>query len=87
MTTVRLLFATAGSLLLALIAAVFKEDIEMEWWQGSLIAAFSLVIGLVGAYRFRQTRSIYRQYFASLQLLAAVERLAPLLRLYQQGTR
>ncbi|HKO37360.1 MAG TPA: hypothetical protein VJU14_03225 [Solirubrobacterales bacterium] len=83
MTGVKLLFGVAGSLLLAVTAAAFKEQIEVEWWQLTIIGASALAFAGMGVWRFQAARVVYRQYFAALQLLRELEDLAPLLRLYQ----
>lgn len=70
-------------MLIALIAAALKENIEVAWWQLVLIGASTLLMSGTGAWRFQATRGVYRQYFAALQLLRELEDLAPLLRLYQ----
>jgi hypothetical protein len=85
MTAVKLLFGAAGSLLVALVAAALKENIDVAWWQLAIIATSTLLTAGVGIWRFRVTRGVYRQYFAALQLLRELEDLAPLLRLYQSS--
>jgi formate dehydrogenase maturation protein FdhE len=47
MTTVRLLFAAAGSLLVALFAALFKEDAVIKTWHVAAIGGSSGVLALV----------------------------------------
>lgn len=82
MTAVKLLFGASASLVIALIAAALKEQVEVAWWQLVIIGASALILAGVGAWRFQITRGVYRQYFAALQLLKELEDLAPLLRLY-----
>jgi hypothetical protein len=85
MTAVKLLFGAAGSLLVAFLAAALKEDIDVAWWQLAIMATSICVTTGIGIWRFQITRSVYRQYFAALQLLRELQDLAPLLRLYQSS--
>jgi len=82
MTTVRLLFAAAGSLLVALFAALFREDAVINTWQVVAIGGSSGVLTFVGAALLRRTRTAHREYIAALQLLNAAEALGPLLARY-----
>lgn len=82
MTTVRLLFAAAGSLLVALFAALFREHAVIETWQVALIGGSSGVLALVGAVLLRRARLAHREYIAALQLLNAARPLGPLLARY-----
>ncbi len=82
MTTVRLLFAAAGSLLVALFAALFKEKAVIETWHVAAIGGSSGVFALVGAILLRRARTAHREYIAALQLLNAAQPLGPLLARY-----
>lgn len=87
MTEVRLAFGAAGSLVIAFLAALFREGAQIEVWQLVVAAVAVASLLVLGLWRLRQLRSIHREYLAALQLYSSLVRLGPVLRLYRRISR
>jgi hypothetical protein len=85
MTSVRLVFGAAGSVVVALLAALFRPDSSLKTWHIATILGFAGVLALVGIGMLWRMRTNHRQFVAALQLLTAAADLGPLLRLYRSG--
>jgi hypothetical protein len=87
MTSVRLSFGAAASLLAALLAALFGAKTHLHTWEGILVAAGILATASYGLWGLRQTREIHDDYVAALRLLREMAPLTPLLRLFRESAR
>jgi hypothetical protein len=83
MTSVRLLFGAAGSVVVALFAALFRKDSSLHTWQAVVMLASAGVLGTVAGSILWRTRTLHREFVAALQLLNATARLGPLLARYR----
>jgi hypothetical protein len=83
MIVVRVLFAVAGSLVLALIAALSKTDEDVGTAQIVIIAVGIVVSFGFGWIRLRRGRRSDSDYIAALELLRLFRPLTGLLRLYR----
>lgn len=85
MTAIRLIFGAAGSVVVALLAALFRPDSSLRTWHIVTILGFAGVLALLGIGMLWRMRTNHRRFVAALQLLAAAKDLGPLLRLYRSG--
>jgi hypothetical protein len=85
MTSVRLLFAVAGSLLIALLAALIHDDAKLEIWHIATIVGSAGLLAAVAWSMLRRTRELHREFLAALGLLNSAQRLGPLLARYRAG--
>jgi hypothetical protein len=83
MTSIRLLFGAAGSIVVALLATLFREDSALKAWHIAVISGSAAVLALIGAVLLWRARTVHRQYLASLQLLNSAQELGPLLANYR----
>jgi hypothetical protein len=83
MTSIRLLFGAAGSIVVALVAALFRENSALKTWHIVLISGSAAVLAVIGAVLLWRARTVHRHYLASLQLLNAAQDLGPLLAKYR----
>jgi ABC-type glycerol-3-phosphate transport system permease component len=84
MTSARLSFGAAASLLAALLAALFGSKTHLSIAEGVLVGIGIIVATAFGAYRLNRTKAIHEDYVAALRLLREMAPLTPLLRLYQE---
>jgi hypothetical protein len=85
MTSVRLAFGTAGSLVVALIAVLFRTGSVLAWWQAGLVLVAAGVFAAMGGLLLWRTRRLHRDFLTALQLLNAARPLGPLLARYRSG--
>lgn len=85
MTSIRLVFGAAGSVVVALLAALFRPDSALKAWHIAAILGLATVLTLIGMGMLWRMRTNHRRFVAALQLLAAAGDLGPLLRLYRSG--
>jgi hypothetical protein len=83
MTSVRLLFGAAGSLIIALLAASFRKDASLHTWQIVVILFAAAVSASTGAAMLWRMRTMHREFLQALQLLNSAIRLGPLLARYR----
>ncbi len=83
MNAVRLGYGAAGSLLVALIALLFKSGAPLRWWEAVLIAASAVALGGFSSYRYYKVGAIQREFIAALQVANEVKPLAGFLRTYR----
>jgi hypothetical protein len=83
MTSVRLLFGAAGSVVIALLAALFREDTSLKTWHIVVILGSAAILAALGAALLWRIRTAHREFLAALQLLNTSERLGPLLARYR----
>lgn len=84
MTSVRLSFGAAASLLAALLAALFGSKTHLHTWEGILVGVGIVATALFGFWRLQQTRGVHEDYVAALHLLREMAPLTPLLRLFRE---
>jgi hypothetical protein len=82
MTLVRVGFGVAGSLLIALVAALSKHDDNVGTPQIVIIAAGIVLSAAFSVYRMWRVRQCDKDYVAALELLRLFRPLTPLLRLF-----
>jgi hypothetical protein len=87
MNAVRIGFGAAGSLLVGLIALLFKTGEHLKWWQGGLIGGSALVLAVFATHRYYRIGAIQREYIAALQVASEVKPLAGFLRTYRASLR
>jgi hypothetical protein len=85
MTSVRMLFVVAGALLIALLAALIRDDTNLETWHIATIVGSAGLLAGVAWSTLRRTRHLHREFLAALQLLNSAQRLGPLLARYRAG--
>jgi predicted lysophospholipase L1 biosynthesis ABC-type transport system permease subunit len=85
MTSIRLVFGAAGSVVVALLAALFRPDSELKTWHIVAILGFAGVLAIVGVSMLWRMRTNHRRFVAALQLLSTANHLGPLLKLYRSG--
>jgi hypothetical protein len=85
MTSVRLSFGAAASLLAALLAALFAAKTHLQTWEGILVAVGIVATASFGLWGLRQTREVHDDYVAALRLLRQMAPLTPLLRLFRES--
>jgi hypothetical protein len=83
MTTVRLLFGAAGSVVVALLAVLFRNDTSLRTWHIVVILASAATLASLGAGLLWRARTAHRQFLAALLLLSSAQQLGPLLARYR----
>jgi hypothetical protein len=84
MTSIRLSFGAAASLLAALLAALFENHTHLKVWEGVVIGVGIAAATGFGVFRLTQTKDVHADYVAALQLLREMAPLTPLLRIARE---
>src|SRR5437867_493460 len=77
MTLIKFLIGGSGSLLAAVLIAVFKAEIKIEIWLVALSILGGLATAVVGIFKFQELKSIHRQHVATLKLYSDLLKIAP----------
>lgn len=85
MTSIRLVFGAAGSVVVALLAALFRPENELRTWHIVAILGLAGTLAAIGVLMLWRMRTNHRRFVAALQLLSTAQDLGPLLRLYRAG--
>lgn len=83
MTSARLLFAAAGSVIAVMLAALLRVDSVLTAWHVFVFTASSAVLAISGMVILWRIRKLHREFLAALQLLNSAKRLGPLLARYR----
>jgi hypothetical protein len=81
LTSMRLMAGAVGAILVALVAALLRDDAAIADWLLVLVVASSILGGAYTWSRYEEARRLEREYVAALNLLRELGPLAPLLRL------
>jgi len=84
MTSVRLSFGAAASLLAALLAALFGNHTHLKEWEGIVIGVGIVASAAYGVYGLRQTKAVHADYVAAIRLLREMAPLTPVLRVFRE---
>ncbi len=81
------MLGAAASLFISVLIAFFKKEIELEWWQTSLIIIFSLGTAFYGVIRVYHIRSMNAQFVSALKLLSNFKKISQFLIRYRDEMR
>jgi sterol desaturase/sphingolipid hydroxylase (fatty acid hydroxylase superfamily) len=87
MTLSRWILGAAASLVIAVLAAFFKAELQLACWQTGLIVLAALATGTYGVYRLWELRSVHRQFIAALKLFCELKEIRPFLIRYREEIR
>lgn len=85
MVSIKFILAAGGSILLALLLGLFKDDFSAPNWQIVIAIIASGIIIFYGLFRYWSLRSLHREYISSLYLLTALIPMVPFLKYYRSS--
>jgi hypothetical protein len=81
-------FGFTAGVLIALIVALFKNEIQIVWWGTMLIILSSLLPAIYGIFRLWQIRLVHHEFVTSLRLYSELREMRSfLIRYHQQVER
>jgi hypothetical protein len=87
MTLSQWILGATASLVIAVIAAFFRAEMQLACWQTGLVVVAALGTGTYGVYRLWELRSVHRQFVAALGLFCELKRIRPFLVRYREEIR
>ena len=84
MTITKWVLGAAASLIVAVLVAFSKAELNLEWWQISIITIFALSTSTYGIFRIVKMRSLHRQFVATLKLYSEFKRIDTFIRRYRE---
>ena len=85
MTLTQWILGATASLVVAVLVAFFRAELELLWWQTLIIFAAALGTGSYGIYRLFELRSLHKQYVAALKLYCGLKAMRPFLLRYRDA--
>lgn len=82
LTVLRLAAAGMAAVLVALIAALLRDDLKLDDWRALIIGLGAIFTGVLVANQYGRVQALEKEYVAALGLLRELAPLVPLLRLY-----
>ncbi len=75
------------SLLISVGAVFLKPELNIKWWQFSIVLLFALSSATYGIYRLWQIRAMHKQFVSTLKIYYELKKIVPFITRYRERKR